>query len=262
MGCQCCPNLFINSGLNMKIVVQAILIYITFNCVVERNELVASKIPRESFLEKPRVLWNRVKKCFLEHDGSKGIRSQECSRAFSTIGKDEAEARGLWSALKALLSDKTEAEAEKLFNQLDSTKGLWSEFKQCLMDQDQVQTRGIWTSFKTCLRERDDGASRGIWSAMMALLKDKDEAEVKQIVNAMVDLSDQDISKALWTALSMLLNKATEDEAKEIIEDMVSIHKAQSRLFWSKWKCGAGCIGCPCQFNPCSCSVGGCYGCG
>merc|ERR1712126_777818 len=241
MGCQCCPNLFINSGLNMKIVVQAILIYITFNCVVERNELVASKIPRESFLEKPRVLWNRVKKCFLEHDDG---------------------SRGIWSALKALLSDKNEAEAEKLFNQLDSTKGLWSEFKQCLMDQDQVQTRGIWNSFKTCLREKDDGASRGIWSAMMALLKDKDEAEVKQIVNAMVDLSDQNISKALWTALSMLLNKATEDEAKEIIEDMVSIHKAQSRGFWSKWKCGAGCIVCPCQFNPCSCSVGGCYGCG
>merc|ERR1712126_514067 len=142
--------------------------------------------------------------------------------------------------------------------------GLWTNFKQCLMDKDDSLSRGIWTSFKECLKDEDYGDSRGLWSAFMALLKDKDEAEVEEMVNQMVDSnrksSNNAESRGFWTNLLMklvsdkddaesrwgfsfgigfdkladtLLEDVDEAKAEAIIKEFVAKNSAaESRAFW------------------------------
>ena len=188
----------------MKIVLQAFLVYIAFISVTEKNVVIASKIPKE-FLRSP-----------------------------------DAESRGLWSALKALLLDKNEDEAEELFKEMDSTnrqtsRGLWTNFKQCLMDKDDSLSRGIWTNFKECLKDEDTADSRGLWSAFVALLSDKDEAEVEEIVNQMVN-ADSRWGFNLGFSWDKLVDTLIEDvdaaKAQAIKNELSSTNNAKSRAFW------------------------------
>ena len=67
----------------------------------------------------------------------------------------------------------------------EKTRGVWTDFKKCLMDKDDSLSRGIWSNFKECLKDEDDAESRGLWSALKALLLDKNEDEAEELFKQM-----------------------------------------------------------------------------
>jgi len=86
----------------------------------------------------------------------------------------------------------------------EKTRGVWTDFKKCLMDKDDSLSRGIWSNFKECLKDEDDAESRGLWSALKALLLDKNEDEAEELFKLM-DSTNRLTTRGLWSGLKQCL---------------------------------------------------------
>merc|ERR1712133_249564 len=122
-----------------------------------------------------------------------------------------------------LLEDVDEAKAEAIIKEFVSknsaaeSRGLWTNFKNCLKDKDDSLSRGIWTDFKACLKDQDDAESRwgfslGFkWDKLVdTLLEDVDEAKAEAIINKLASSNNAE-SRGFWTNLLMKLVSDKDD---------------------------------------------------
>merc|ERR1712126_39035 len=170
-----------------------------------------------------------------------------------------------------LLEDVDEAKAEAIIKEFVSknsaaeSRGLWTNFKNCLKDKDDSLSRGIWTDFKACLKDQDDAESRwgfslGFkWDKLVdTLLEDVDEAKAEAIINKLASSNNAE-SRGFWTNLLMklvsdndaesrwgfglsfkwdklvdtLLEDVDEAKAEAIIKELATTNNAESRGFWT-----------------------------
>merc|ERR1712121_572112 len=152
--------------------------------------------------------------------------------------KDEAESRwgfsfgfGFDQLAETLLENVDEAKAEAIIKEFVSknsnaeSRAFWLPLLGSLLfDKDDAQTRGLWTNFKNCLKDKDDSLSRGIWTDFKACLKDQDDAESRWGFG----LSFK------WDKLvDTLLEDVDEAKAEAIIKELATTNNAESRGFWT-----------------------------
>merc|ERR1712133_258602 len=113
---------------------------------------------------------------------------------------------------------------------MGESRGLWTNFKNCLRDKDDSLSRGIWTDFKACLKDQDDAESRwgfslGFkWDRLVdTLLEDVDEAKAEAIINKLASSNDAE-SRGFWTNLLMKLVSDKDDaESRWGFEDNAGV---------------------------------------
>merc|ERR1712133_271939 len=155
-----------------------------------------------------------------------------------------------------LLEDVDEAKAEAIIKEFVSknsaaeSRGLWTNFKNCLKDKDDSLSRGIWTDFKACLKDQDIAESRWgfslgfSWDKLVdTLLEDVDEAKAEAIIKEFASTNnDQDDAVSRWgfnlgfswdKLVGTLLEDVDEAKAEAIINNLASTNNAESRGFWT-----------------------------